>query len=421
MTLRHGAAPTPTRRSTSGRNTTGTAISRSATGDSIAGPMVVAARRLPPRWRASPMPPPTPCRATPTPHPTAHESVLLPVPGEDRQFERVAQDDTVNGGSLLFRALHGFGDDRGWLLRAYAARTERDTARFGVRRDTADVEYRHWLPLNDANQLIWGVQYDIDARRRATTAPVLLFDPRLAQLEHAQRVRAEHHRTGPGQAVLHDRHQVHRTQLRRLPDAAQRAPVVDAERAPDVVGGGVAPGARALAIRGERPAGVLLRRPWCDHHRHAGRRHRAAGSSRQRRSATGKAAGMGSRVIASRPTANGCSIPRCSTTDYQRLLGVPPTIVGTFTDDASGATWGGDFSVSGRLSDHWRVEGSYSRLRARIDGPVLKFDESSTPEVMAQLHSYWDIGAASSSTRPCTTSAPCRSSRSTPTTAPTSA
>jgi iron complex outermembrane receptor protein len=39
------------------------------------------------------------------------------------------------------------------------------------------------------------------------------------------------------------------------------------------------------------------------------------------------------------------------------------------------------------------MEGSWSRLVTRIDGPVLKFDETNTPRTLAQLHSYFDVGA----------------------------
>ena len=39
------------------------------------------------------------------------------------------------------------------------------------------------------------------------------------------------------------------------------------------------------------------------------------------------------------------------------------------------------------------MEGSWSRLQTRIDGPVLKFDETNTPRTLAQLHSYLDVGA----------------------------
>ena len=77
--------------------------------------------------------------------------------------------------------------------------------------------------------------------------------------------------------------------------------------------------------------------------------------------------------------------------DYQRLIGVPPTIFGSFTDAGSGATWGGSLALTAQVSDDWRIEGSYSALRTRIDGPIYQYEETGTPETLAQLHSYFDV------------------------------
>ncbi|MGH8030256.1 MAG: hypothetical protein ACREO3_10005, partial [Arenimonas sp.] len=52
-----------------------------------------------------------------------------------------------------------------------------------------------------------------------------------------------------------------------------------------------------------------------------------------------------------------------------------------------------DVSASGQLTPHWRMEGSYSRLETRIDGPIFDFEERSTPRTLAQLRSTLDIGA----------------------------
>ena len=78
--------------------------------------------------------------------------------------------------------------------------------------------------------------------------------------------------------------------------------------------------------------------------------------------------------------------------DYKRLVGVPPAIFGTFNDDASGATWGGDIVAAMRWTDRWAMEASYSRLHTRIDGPVLQFDEIGFPRQLAQLRSNYDLG-----------------------------
>jgi iron complex outermembrane receptor protein len=78
--------------------------------------------------------------------------------------------------------------------------------------------------------------------------------------------------------------------------------------------------------------------------------------------------------------------------DYARLIEPTPAIFGDFTDAGSGATWGGEFSLSGQVTEGWRLEGSYSVLRTRIDGPVLPFEEQGSPRHLAQLRSYLDLG-----------------------------
>jgi outer membrane receptor protein involved in Fe transport len=70
---------------------------------------------------------------------------------------------------------------------------------------------------------------------------------------------------------------------------------------------------------------------------------------------------------------------------------VPASIVGHFNDLGSGATWGGELSVSAQLTRRWKVQGAYSRLATRIDGPVYPFEETGTPRMLAQLHSWFDV------------------------------
>jgi outer membrane receptor protein involved in Fe transport len=77
--------------------------------------------------------------------------------------------------------------------------------------------------------------------------------------------------------------------------------------------------------------------------------------------------------------------------DYQRLIEPVPSIFGAFTDEGSGATWGGEVNVSGQITPRWRLEGAYSWLRTRIDGPVLSFEEEGSPQHLAQLRSYCDL------------------------------
>ena len=78
--------------------------------------------------------------------------------------------------------------------------------------------------------------------------------------------------------------------------------------------------------------------------------------------------------------------------DYDRLIGVPPTIFGSFTDAGSGTTYGIEVAAQYQATTSWRLEAAASWLETRIDGPILPFEEDSTPSNLAQLHSYWDVG-----------------------------
>jgi iron complex outermembrane receptor protein len=78
--------------------------------------------------------------------------------------------------------------------------------------------------------------------------------------------------------------------------------------------------------------------------------------------------------------------------DYARLIEPNPAIFGAFTDEGSGATWGAEVNFSGQVTTRWRLEGAYSWLKVRIDGPVLPFEEQGSPQHLAQLRSYFDLG-----------------------------
>jgi iron complex outermembrane receptor protein len=323
-------------------------------------------------------------------HPQAMESVRLPVPGRDREFEQRTRDDTVDGANLLFRALNGFGQDRGWLLRAYVDHTRRDTARFGVRRDTANVEYRRWLQWNDANNLIWGLQYDW-TRDDVDNGPVLQFTPHArawstlnAFVQNTTELVDDRLFLMLGTKLTHHSFAGLQTQpsvrLWWTPSERQTwwAAVSRPVRVPSrfeedglLVFSYVD---RGVVTTGT-PDGVIL--PL------------GLAGDEDLRPEKLLAWELGHRIQANDAWAIDTTL---FYNHYQRLIGVPPAIFGRFTDASSGATWGGELSVSGRLSDRWRVEASYSRLHTRIDGPVLRFDETSTPRMLAQLHSYFDIG-----------------------------
>ena len=322
--------------------------------------------------------------------PKAMETVLLPVPGADRQFRWQTTNDTVRGGNLLFRVRHGYDLPRGWFMRAYFDQTRRDTSRFGVARRTADVEYRRWLDWGARNNLIWGLQYDwthddIDA------GPVLLFDPaarswssvnafvqNTTELVHDKLFAMVGTKFTDHSFVGFQTQPSVRLWWTPTPTQTVWAAVSRPVRVPsrfeedgELVFAYVDTG----AITGGPPSGVIV--PL------------GLSGTQSLRPEKLLAYELGHRLQVGDGWVFDTSL---FYNDYRTLVGVPPGIFGTFNNDASGATYGVEFSASAQLTDRWRMEGSWSRLQTRIDGPVLKFDETNTPRTLAQLHSYLDVG-----------------------------
>ena len=92
--------------------------------------------------------------------------------------------------------------------------------------------------------------------------------------------------------------------------------------------------------------------------------------------------------------------------NYDRLRGVshgapqfgsPVVVPAIWDNDIKGETYGGEVAAKWRLTDRWRLEGSYSLLEARFgagnasDSVTARNSQSSAPRNQAQIHSYWDI------------------------------
>lgn len=323
-------------------------------------------------------------------HPRAMESVLLPVPGSHQQSVRVTRDDPIDGANLLFRAISGFEGERGWMLRAYADHTRRDSSRFAVRRDTVDVEYRRWLAWSPANSLIWGVQYD-HTRDEVRDGPVLQFDPDSrgwstlnAFVQNTTELAEDRLFLMLGSKFTHHSFVGFQLQpsarlwwtpgrMQTLWMAVSRPVRVPSrfEEQGNLVFGYFDLG----VLAGGQPNGVIV--PLSLSGNDALRAEKLVAWELGHRAQLGDRWALDTTLYYN---------------DYRRLIGVPQTVFGQFTDAGSGATWGGSLAVTAQLSDRWRMEGSVSLLRTRIDGPIFPFEESGTPETMAQLHSYLDLG-----------------------------
>jgi iron complex outermembrane receptor protein len=324
-------------------------------------------------------------------HPQAHETVQqLPVPGRDRVFTTSSTDGTVDGGYVLFRALNGFEGERGWMLRTYADRSRRYNARFGVQRNTFDVEYRNWMPWGGIHQLIWGGQYDV-TQDRIDNGPVLQFDDPRRTWSTINAFVQNTTELSPDRAFL-----MLGTKLTRhsFVDEVLPQPTIRFWWTPSERQTFWAAASRPVRVPSRFEEDGRLVFAYLD---------------------------VGA-VFTGTP--NGTIVPLALSGDdtlepermlaleaghrwqindrwaidtalfhhrHDRLIEPPPAVFGRFTDEASGRTWGGDIAISAMVTDRWRLEGSYSRLRVRIDGPAFPFEETSSPSELAQLHSYFDV------------------------------
>ncbi len=113
-------------------------------------------------------------------------SVRVPVPGQHLAFASRSLAEQYQGGNALFRAAQRRGDDAGWSLQAYYDRTETRGGQpgFEVRRDTFDVDYRQYCPIDGDGRhvLIWGAGYR-HSRDRTTDGPIITFVPRDRSLD----------------------------------------------------------------------------------------------------------------------------------------------------------------------------------------------------------------------------------------------
>ena len=77
--------------------------------------------------------------------------------------------------------------------------------------------------------------------------------------------------------------------------------------------------------------------------------------------------------------------------DYTQLIFLPPTVIGPWSDEGTGESYGGELAATWRATDTWRLEGSYSYVDVLIHGPILPQDEGNSPVNQVKARSYWDV------------------------------
>jgi iron complex outermembrane receptor protein len=324
-------------------------------------------------------------------HPTARESVLVPVPGRDRESERITSDAEVHGASLLLRINRGYGTPEGWRLRAFVEQGERRNTRYGAERDTGELDLRLWRDWGARQHLMWGAGYLWTRDRTDPDARVLVFDEPDRAWGQANAFVQNTSDLVPERLwlMLGTKLTWHglggfglqpSARLWWAPDRQQTlwAAVSRPVRMPSRFeeDGRLTLGyADVGVLLGGSPNGVII--PLQVTGDDALRPEKLLAWELGHRFQPGKRLLFETSVFLN---------------EYDRLIEPAPTIIGAFSDAGSGRTWGAEFNATAQVTPDWRLEAGYSLLRVAVDGPVYQFEESSSPRHMAQLRSYLDLG-----------------------------
>jgi iron complex outermembrane receptor protein len=323
-------------------------------------------------------------------HPTARFRITEPVPGQHLQTRVFSGDDEISGGHLLLRARHDDGQGRGWSAQAYYDRSSRDNVRLMAERDSYDLDFRRWARWGERHDWIWGLQYSLTSDRLRDGAS-LQFDPDARSVDsfNAFVQNTTELVQGRWYGMLGTKLTEHEFVGWNWQPAARLWWTPNASH---TVWGAVSRPVRVPSRLEENGAlvfsyvdtGLLTGRPA------SGIILPLALSGDDRLPVEELTAWeLGHRYQSGSRWSIDTSL---FYNDYSRLISVPPGIFGSFNALGSGRTWGGDVSLALRPTERWALEGSWSWLRVEIDGPVLPFDETSSPRRLAQLHSHYDLG-----------------------------
>ena len=323
--------------------------------------------------------------------PTAHYAVQVPIPTAHLQTRRVEDHSEIDGAHLLLRVGRNAVPGEGWSLQAYHDRSSRMEVRLEQERASTNLDFRRWQRWSPRNEWIWGIQYD-HTEDEVGASDVLQFDPRSRGVDSINAFVQNTTELVAGRAWLmagtklthHDFVGLHAQPSVRAwwtPSETQTfwAAVSRPVRVPSRFeeNGRLVFSYVDLGLATGRPAtGVIVPLSLDGNHELPVEKLLAWE--------------LGHRVQAS---------PRLSFdtalfyNEYQRLVSVPPTIFGTLNSNGTGTVYGADFSASFQATPDWRLEGSLSFIETDIRGPVLQFDETGSPQRLAQLRSHWTFAS----------------------------
>jgi iron complex outermembrane receptor protein len=318
------------------------------------------------------------------------ETLRIPIANQHLQFQQQTDTGWANGGNLLLRASHATSADSGFSLQLYYDRTSRTQGGgFHVERDTGDFDFRHHFQLGKRDEIQWGVgeRYSADRSRSSavlaltpesrdlntvsgfvqntiTLLPDRVFAMLGTKLENNSFTGFEVQPSGRLWWTPDDRDTLWASISRpvRVPTRIEQdgfitLGIVDT----GLAGGGAASGVFA-------PIG-LAGNPSADSEK------LIAYEVGYRRMLTENLS------VDIAPFYN----------DYTRLLFVPRTILGTFTNAGSGESYGVEVSSMLRAFDRWSLEGSYTYVDVEIHGDLAPTDQGDSPHHQVKVLSFLNV------------------------------
>jgi iron complex outermembrane receptor protein len=316
------------------------------------------------------------------------ERLVLPVPDANFEFEAVDDHGEASGGNVLFRLNRALTDTAGWRLQAYYDHTYREvSAGFEAKRDTADVDFRHYFQIARVHDVLWGAAYRYT---HDDTSPALddttLFVPDSRSLKTYSAFVQDTITLVPervfamlGSKFDHNSYTGFEVQpsarLWWTPDASNTlwAAVSRPVRHPARL---ERDGFVTLAVTESEP-GVFTPLQV------------SANPDLESERLIAYELGYRRRI-----TKSATLDLAAFYNDYTQLIFLQPTVIGAWTDEGSGESYGGEAAATWRVNDRWRLDGSYSYVDVEIHGPVLPQDEGNSPVNQVKLRSAFDVTKA---------------------------
>lgn len=316
--------------------------------------------------------------------PTLGAQRRVPVPNAHLQYEVLQGDDEARGGNVLARLTRALGGNESLSMQAYYDRTDRErVGGFEVERDTWDIDARHEFLWGNSHELIWGagfrssrdeVAFGRDVAVDSSERTLNLFS---AFVQNTSTI-TEELRLMLGSKLTHysitDWEAQPSARLSWMPSdqhtfwAAVSRPVRQPSRIEvdgNFILGIVDPG----ILAGGAPTGQFVEAST-----------RGSGITTDFEHLVAYELGYRARPVEGLTLAVSTYF-----NDYSQLISAPPGQLGFISNDGEGKSYGVETAVSWRPVNPLRLQATYAHQTTEHDGPILQFEEGTSPRNLASL------------------------------------